>query len=103
MKPFRFFGIDTLPPDKGFYDIRNFLRDEPIIPGQNEITIEFSATEMKQMFRPSLELVVFDADGDIKIESVGILGKKMIVRLERRTVTKAHIKYSWIVRFLYNA
>jgi len=102
-QPFRYFGANMSPPDKGFYDYRNYLRDEPIIPGQNEITIEFSAVEMKQMFRPSLELRVFDANGDIKIESVGILGRKIIVRLERRTVNKAHIKSSWQERYLYNA
>lgn len=102
-KPFRFAGASSPPPDKGFYDIRNFLRDEPVLVGQEEITIEFSNAEMKQMFRPSLEVVVFDKDGDIEIRSVGILGRKMIIRLTRRTVAKAHIRSTWQERYLYNA
>ena len=101
-KPFRYFG-DTRRPSQGFYNIMNYLRDELVAVGTQDIEFEFSATEMKNMYRPSLEITVTDKDGEISINSLGVLGRKLIIRLERRCNEKGHIKAKWEERYLYDS
>lgn len=101
-KPFRFFGAFR-SPSQGFYNDMNFLREVPIEAGLSEVEFVFGDAEMKEMYRPSLEIEVYDKEGDIEIQSVGVLGKKLIVRLTRRTGARAKIKAKWIQRYLYDS
>ncbi|AXG66756.1 hypothetical protein HOU08_gp030 [Dickeya phage vB_DsoM_JA29] len=77
------------------------MRDIPLDAGYEEIEIEFTPAEMKAMYRPSLGIEVYDIDDQIEITSVGVLGSKLIVRLQRRTGKFAHIKAVWEERYLY--
>lgn len=99
-KPFRFFG-DSRAPSQGFFHVINHVKENPVAVGFEEVEFEFSATEMKAMYRPSLEIEVYDKQGEIEIRSVGVLGTKLIVQLNRRTGVRPHIKARWVERYLY--
>ncbi|AXG66432.1 hypothetical protein JA33_028 [Dickeya phage vB_DsoM_JA33] len=79
------------------------MRDIPVDAGLEEIEFDFTPVEMKAMYRPSLALEVYDVDDEIEITSIGVLGSKLLVRLQRRTGKIAHIKAVWEERYLYDS